>query len=185
MSAARSGLVICLLLMFAAPSQSQEETPASYKYPDAVSYSKAKIYLSGNERLEVVDLTIEKDHLSYKVKGSATTDGRDLQDIQVIKVSEGTRAGESALYGGLGFGLSALLAIVQVESTPNTELTINKPLLVGGFAAAGILLGGIAGSTQDKWKTLYVRERADLRIHQQIFVSFDPRGRSLYVNFGF
>lgn len=64
-------------------------------------------------------------------------------------------------------GLSAALAVAQVESNPYPyrKTEINKGAWIGGFAAAGILIGGIAGSANPKWKTLYVNEQASLNNH--------------------
>ncbi len=190
MTIGRSGLAACLLLLFAVRAHSQEEAPPSYKFREAVSYSKAKVYLTNNARLEVRNLTIENDRLTFQAKGSPTADGKELEDVQVIKVSEGKRAGEYALYGGIVFALSSALALLQVEADPyNTgnDVEINKPLWIGGFAAGGLLLGGIVGSTQDKWKTLYVRDTSQRRDREQILVSVEPApmGLGLGVRFGF
>ena len=178
-------LLPLLLFLFASIGNCQEGDTEAYEFPGEVSYSKAKIYLPDNSRFELSDLTISKDHLTYKRKGHSQISERDLQDVYIIKVSEGSHAGRYALYGGLTFGLSGLLAVVQVENDPNTDVDLNGGLFVGGFTAAGVLLGGIIGSTQTRWGTLYMNEQSNLFTPSGLAVSFNPDRGQLRIGLQF
>jgi hypothetical protein len=155
-------LLPLLLMAFGSMAVCQEGDPEPYRFPDEVSYSKAKIYRADNTRFEVKNLTINKDHLTYKLKGSSSISECELQDVAILKASVGSNAGRYALYGGLVMGLSAALALAQAESDPYTDVDINTGLWIGGFTAGGVLLGGLIGSTQTRWETIYINEQAHL-----------------------
>ena len=178
-------LLPLLLLLYGATAVGQEGDVESYRFPEEVHYSKGKIYLTDNTRYDVSDLTIDKDILTYKRKGSSQPAERDLADVAIIKIGKGSYAGRYALYGGLVMGLSAALALAQVGADPDTEVDINKGLFIGGFTAGGVLIGGLVGSAQTKWETLYVNEQAHLFRPAGLAVAVDPSTGHVRVGFRF
>ncbi len=167
MKTLRSFLAILFVLSLFESSYSQTNQEESYEFPGETSYQKGKIYLKNNTRFEVTNLKIVNDSLSYIQKNTSQMTESSLNDIEIIKVSERTHAGEYALYGGLFFGLSAVLGVAQanaeINSDPYKEHSgVNEGALIGGFTVAGVLIGGLVGSASPKWKTLYVNEQASL-----------------------
>ena len=170
-------LFVFSLLVSISFCYSQTNSSESYRFPGETNYKKGKVYLKDNTRFEVTKLTIINDHLTFVQKNTSKTSEYNLDDIQILKVSEGTYAGSYALYGGLLFGLSAALGVAQAEAEIandpyKTRSDISAGAIIGGFTAAGVLIGGIAGSSKSKWKTLYVNEYASLNQRVRYAINF-------------
>jgi len=131
---------------------------ASYRFPGDHPFSKAKIYFKNNNRIEVSKLHIKDDHLTFINKATSQRGEYDLNEVHIIKVSTGTKAGEYALISGASFGATAAISLISVESDYYSDGPAAGPW-IAGWTAGGLLIGAIVGATQEKWKTLYVDEK--------------------------
>lgn len=155
---------ICLIflgMIFIGSGMLHSQT-GDYYFADSTYYSRAKVYLQDNVRYEVEDLMITNDRLSFINKINSKQSELDLTDVFVIKAFDGTEAAKYALYGGLISCLSGILAVASVETDPYEETSINKEAFVFGFAAAGAIIGAVVGANMEKWKTVYVSEKASI-----------------------
>lgn len=136
-------------------------TAQTIKFPGENSYSKGKIYFKNNNRIEVTNLKITDDHLSFTNKSTRQPGEYDLSDTYIIKVSEGTKVGEYALIGGAVMGVSAALAILPYADDDMYDAPPTGPWILG-WTIGGVVIGAIIGANQEKWKTIYVNEHASL-----------------------
>ncbi|MFH1221273.1 MAG: hypothetical protein V1694_12595 [Candidatus Eisenbacteria bacterium] len=172
-------IILLLLLAYVPTAYCKEPATHNYRFEDEVTFAKGNLSLANNTRFEVSDLTIAKDHLKYKRQGSSEMSECDLADISLLKVSEGTYAGRYALYGGLVMGLVGARWALQFDNESANADAGDEWLLIGTFAASGVLFGGIVGYTQERWKTLYINEQSSLFRPSGIFLCFNPQGGQL------
>jgi len=128
-----------------------------YQFAGKHKYSQGILQLRDNTKIQVINLVIENDHISYKKKSNKQSGQYELSDLYLIRVTNGTQALRYAMYGGAVAGLAAALGLAQAGSDPFAELPEPGPF-IGGFAAAGAIIGGLVGAGQTKWKTIYVAE---------------------------
>ncbi|MCX6601728.1 MAG: hypothetical protein NT025_09240 [bacterium] len=152
--------VAVFLVVFAARSFAQ---PA-YQFPGDHRYHRAKIFFKNNTRIEVSNLHIRDDHLTFVNRATSQEGEFDLGNIFLIKASMGSKAGEYALIGGVAFGASAAIGTIGMESNPTYEDFPVGPW-IAGWTAAGVVIGAIVGATQEKWKTIYANENASIINH--------------------
>ncbi len=159
---------------------------SSYKFPGDNIYSKAKIYFKNNNRIEVSNLNIKNDHLTFTNKATFLKGEYDINDVYIIKVSEGTRSGEYALIGGAVSGVSAALSILIYSSDEYYDPPPAGPWILG-FAAGGALIGAIVGANHEKWKTLYVNEHASIlkSIKSNLCINSKPKSIGLQFSLSF
>ncbi|MBU0507953.1 hypothetical protein KKH27_03825 [bacterium] len=146
-----------LLMVCAAGSLAQ----TSYQFPGDHRYHRAKLFFKNNNRIEVSNLRIRDDHLTFVNRATSQEGEFDLKDVFLIKASQGSKAGEYALIGGAACGVSAAIGAISVESNPYYEDFPVGPW-IAGWTAAGVLIGAIVGATQEKWKTVYANENASI-----------------------
>lgn len=127
------------------------------------TYSTAKIFLkSKSEILKVSNLILLNDTvLQYRESNAGSLKQLKIipGNVKYISAKSGTYAGTFAAAGG-GIGLlSALYGILSVENEPTLETTdVNWAPFVLGFTGGGVLIGALIGSTQSRWRTLYLKD---------------------------
>jgi len=157
------------------------QTPP-YRFPGSHTYSRAKIFFKNNNRIEVSNLQIRDDHLTFRERQTSRDGELDLSEVFLLKVSEGSRAGEYALLGGLVFGASAAIGIVVAQSNPDYNGPSAGPW-IAGWTAGGALIGALAGTTQEKWKTIYASPDASIKRRVQSLFCFVPQPSSVKMQF--
>ena len=162
-----SVFIIILLLSVAVFAQEQE-----LKFPGEHNFTKSIIYMDDENATFYLanSIHIVDDSVSITPKaesgqfGAVDIVNAHINDIYTIRISQGTRAGEYALYGGLLMGLSAVLAVADVGSDPYTEIDESAARsFVIGFTVGGALVGGIIGANKHKWKTIYQKDEYSAR----------------------
>ena len=137
----------------------------SLKFPGTNRYSKSIIYMDDENSTfyKAQNVTIINDSVTISLVPTDFTEPAPIHahinDIYTLRISQGSKAGEYAIYGALLMAVSSLLAVADVSSDPYTEVDENaaKNLTIG-FTIGGALVGGIIGSTKHKWKTIYQKE---------------------------
>ena len=103
--------------------------------------------------------------------------GKDLSvniaDIKVIKIVKKSKAGKGALYGLLiGGAAGALLGFSSGDDPYDNffSFTAEQKALIGGasLGITGLILGGIAGLTPGKDKTIHFEGMTDLEIEEAL-----------------
>ena len=121
---------------------------------DGTAYSQARVYLYDDTRVEAKDLVINGDQINFVQKSTQQRRAYRLHDIHVIRVVDGTRFRDYALFGAGVGAASSILTSLTYEPPSGEE--INYGPLILGFTAATALIGGIVGTLTPRWKTLYV-----------------------------
>jgi hypothetical protein len=129
-----------------------------YNLPPSNFYKSSKIGLLEFQKFEAIDLSIKSDSIYFKNKYNLSDEKFAIDEINYLRVQEGTHAGDWAIYGGLGMGLACLLATIEVLVSPDYELADNTAIIAVGFIAGGTVLGALIGSAAPKWKTYYVHK---------------------------
>ena len=147
--------VVCLAaLLLGGLCHTQSAFSQELVFPGRSEYSKATLYVQGIGRMDVRDLVIENDVLSYKLN-QIPGDTLNLAELNSIKVQRGSYALPYALLGALAFGIPAYRGVEDAKDDPEIDDDVNGWPIVAAFAGTGALLGAIVGSTQPVWKTLY------------------------------
>ncbi|GEM_PF-4241529 len=149
---------ICFIIGFIGFAINASGQTASYRFPGENKFAKAKIFFRNNNRIEVSNFLIKDDHLTFVNKATSQKGEYNLDEVYIIKVSEGNKAGEYALIGGASLGASAAISLVSFDSDVYSSGPPAGPW-IAGWTAGGLLIGAIVGATQEKWKTLYVNEK--------------------------
>lgn len=99
-----------------------------------------------------------------------------VSEILRLDRLKGSKGGDGALIGaGLG-AVTAISAIIQVETDPNMELREDRVLpvtliLVGG----GALIGFLVGSSSDKWERVPLNKLVGVKTTGELGVQFSVR----------
>jgi hypothetical protein len=116
------------------------------------SYSSARFVTTDAHRVEVADVTLERDRLSFESakKTGFNEDASspvDIEEIRYLEVKTGTKAGKYALMGAAGGALGGLLATLRAdqqdiglsgsESGLLVMLTTTIPALIGAAVGSG------------------------------------------------
>ena len=96
----------------------------------------------------------------------------DIADIKVIRIVKKSKAGKGALYGLLiGGAAGALLGFASGDDESGFfTFTAEEKALMGGasWGIAGLILGGIAGLTSGKDKTIQIEGMTDSEIKEAL-----------------
>lgn len=126
----------------------------SLNLPPEQLYEKATIGLSNFDKLDVLQLVVRRDSISFYHKGEFTQ--MDYNTVNYIKIRKGGKGKGGAMIGGSTMLLYSLLSIIQVQSDPDMELRSNAGAMIALFTAGGVALGGLIGSAIPRYKTYYI-----------------------------
>jgi len=127
---------------------------SKYNLPPKNFYEKATIGLTNFQKIEITKLSILTDSLHY-IKNGETIKAH-LDEINYIRVKEGTKAKEGALIGAGSMLVISLASILQVVSDPNLELKDNAGGLVAIFTLGGAAVGGLIGAAVQRHTSYYI-----------------------------
>jgi hypothetical protein len=144
-------IIIAIMLSINTAMAQKEYLDVNKTYTTAKIYQKGKASVLKVSNLKLVSDTLLLFQQSNKQEQFLTS------DVRYISVKSGTYAGTYALYGGAVGLLSSILAVLETD--PMGESGINWIPFIGGFTAGGAVLGLLIGSTQSKWKTLYMQDK--------------------------
>jgi len=144
-----------IILIFALNIYSQVK---EYNLPPNNLYKNSKVGLLKFQKFEAVNLSIRTDSIYFKNKINQSDEKFAIDEVNYLRVQEGNHAGEWALYGGLCMGLCCLLAVIEVEASPDRVLKDDAGIMIVGFIAGGTLLGAVIGAAAPKWKTYYIHK---------------------------
>jgi hypothetical protein len=125
-----------------------------YNLPPRNNYQKATISLMNLQKKDVESLSIVNDSIHYIENGRSFS--LHLEEVNYIRVAEGTKAAGGALIGGVSTLLIFLSAILEVESDPDYELKDNAGVTVALFTVGGTAIGALIGAAIPKKTSYYV-----------------------------
>lgn len=125
-----------------------------YNLPPRDFYERAEIGMLNFEKEKVQSLAILGDSIQFERKGNQVM--LHLDEINFIRVREGSMAGQGALLGGLSMLLISLLSVMEVEADPNYELKNNAVPTIFLLVFGGAAIGSLIGSTSVKYSSYYI-----------------------------
>jgi hypothetical protein len=125
-----------------------------YNLPPRNFYERAEIGMLNFEKEKVQRLVISGDSIQFDRKGNQIM--LHLDEINYIRVREGSMAGQGALLGGLSMLLISLLSVMEVEADPNYELKNNAVPTIFLFVFGGAAIGALIGSTSVTHASYYI-----------------------------
>ncbi|MDN5201350.1 hypothetical protein QQ008_08255 [Fulvivirgaceae bacterium BMA10] len=152
------------------------------------TYNKGKIYLKDNRILSVKTLQITDEEVNFLHKENLTKGAVDLTDVKLIRVPKGNYAGRGALYGGGLMTLSAIYALIKINSDPYVEPKENAGAILLGFIVGGTLVGALIGSASPKWATIYPKKNnsaSSNKINYKAGISASTKHIGLSLRIGF
>ena len=150
MSRNRKPILSTLLIIWMLPLMGQ----SNYNLPPKKTYEKATIGLVNFQKLEVNNLVILNDSIEYISK--QVNSRLHFDEINYIRVVEGTKAKNGALIGGASMLIISLASILQVQSDPDYELRDNVGGTAGLFILGGTAIGALIGAAIQKKTSYYI-----------------------------
>lgn len=127
---------------------------SKYNLPPENTYEKATIGLANFQKLEVNNLVILNDSLEYV--SNQVKSRLHLDEINYVRVVEGTKAKNGALIGGASMLIISLASILQVQSDPDYELKDNVGGIVGIYTLGGTVVGALIGAAIKRKTSYYI-----------------------------
>lgn len=183
----------CFVILFVVVTASFSQQ--TFQFSGVHEYAKSIVYMDDTnstfykaKSISIVDDSVTITPVSEYPDYDTPPINSNLNNIYTIRTSQGTRAAEYALYGGLLMGLSSILAIADVASDPYTEIdeTAARNLTIG-FTVGGALIGGIWGASKHKWKTIYQKDTFSQNppVEIQYGLSYSKKSNAFVVNISF
>ena len=133
---------------------------SAYNLPPEKFYEEATLGFQNFQRLPVQNLRITGDSIHYYSRGELHD--LHLEEINFIRVKEGTKAGQGALIGAGSMAALSLMAVIDVQTDPDYELKDNAGGSILLFVLGGAAGGGIIGSTVQVEKSYYIHAGAEI-----------------------
>jgi hypothetical protein len=125
-----------------------------YNLPPKSFYDRAEIGMMNFDKEKVESLVIASDSIQFVKNGMHFM--LHLDEVNYIRVREGSMAGQGALLGGLSMLLISLLSVMEVEADPNYELKSNAAATIFLFVFGGAAIGALIGSTSVTHNSYYI-----------------------------
>ena len=140
--------VSCMLLAMASSPVTGQRT-----------YSRAIVYFPDNSRVEVANLVMDQNRVSFNQNATAAREDLALDEVAAIRVYTGHKGVRYGMIsGGLGVVFGGLTAAgMNASRTSGSDVSVASMALLSG-ALAGII-GFAIGLTEAQWTGVYSRPR--------------------------
>lgn len=143
-----------LILIIALANLTNTFGQGHYNLPPEKTYERAIVGMKNFQKKKVRALSISSDSVGFRENNRFYV--YHLDEINYIRVQEGTKAKNGALVGGASTLLISLGSILRVQSTPGYELNGNAGGLTVLFTLGGAAIGGLIGSAIRRETSYYV-----------------------------
>lgn len=126
----------------------------SYNLPPQNFYERATISTMDLQKMRVSKLSIFSDRIQFFRSGQLTS--LPLENINYIRVKEGSKAKNGAFIGGVSMFALCITSVLQAQMDPNYEFRESVGGRVAMFTLGGAAVGALIGSLIPKETSYYV-----------------------------
>lgn len=143
-----------LILIIALANLTNAFGQGGYNLPPEKTYESATVGMKNFQKKKVRALSISSDSVGFRENNRFYV--YHLNEINYIRVREGTKAKNGALIGGASMLLASLGSMLRIQNNPGYELNGNAGGLTVLFTLGGAAVGGLIGSTIRRETSYYV-----------------------------